>query len=251
MSMQARTGMSTTIYDGKTNFGKDSPYLQNNFVIELRREIAMRFLKHRTFGNVLDVGCGDGRISLEFMDKAKLAIMVDASPHMIEAAFRNLEERGLRHVETFCYNFEHESGIPEMSRYDLLICTGVLAHVENPVAVVDKLLSLASEQSLILLQNTDAGHPYTLMLNSLKKILRLIGFSNKKHNAVRTGELIRHLSTAGFALKERCNYVSSFPLIGRMLSKRQKYGINRVISGENGKSKLQFLGNESLLLFER
>lgn len=235
----------------RTDFGNNSPYLNDNFVIDLRRDVAWQYFKDRSFERVLDVGCGDGRISIDLVEKARIARFVDASPQMIDAARVILRTQGLSQVETHCYNFEHGTHPLEEDRYDLIVCTGVLAHVDDPARMLQKLIKLADKTAVVLLQNTDASHPYSLMVNAVKDVCGWLGIKSKWTNRIKTKELVRLMSGEGFMVTRRYNYISSFPLVGALMPKECKYGINKLLFRKVATDKPSILGNESLILFER
>jgi ubiquinone/menaquinone biosynthesis C-methylase UbiE len=251
MSSRMTSEKLASIHDGKTNFGKDSPYLQDNFVIDLRRDVARMVLAGESYAKVIDIGCGDGSISIEFMTDARIARMVDVSPEMLEAARMNLQKKSMKHVEIFCYNFEEENNQIELDRYDLIVCTGVFAHVRDYLHVLHKLIAIAEKSSLVVLQNTDARHPYTVINEAIKSISGLFGVAPRRHNEVRTSTVIENMKRAGFELIFQYNYISSFPLIGRCLSGKTKYNINGRLFPPGKSGMLSCLGNESLLFFKR
>ena len=94
----------------------------------------------RTFGRVVEVGCGDGALLAELSSRG-LADRFDGfevSPEGVEIARR----RGIPRVE----RLEAYPGdrIPaEDGDYDLAICSHVLEHVEDPAPVVRELTRVA------------------------------------------------------------------------------------------------------------
>ncbi|MDQ2085595.1 class I SAM-dependent methyltransferase [Herbivorax sp. ANBcel31] len=57
--------------------------------------------------NVLDIGCGPGRYSIEFAKRAKSVIGIDVSPKMIEFAVENAEKQRLSNISFDTLDWEN------------------------------------------------------------------------------------------------------------------------------------------------
>lgn len=78
----------------------------------------------------IDLGCGDGAITVEIARFAKKVVGIDMNPHAIEAANKRKEKEKFPHV-----NFREEA-MEKLSdpseTYDLALFSQSLHHVENP-----------------------------------------------------------------------------------------------------------------------
>src|ERR1700761_4106267 len=82
------------------------------------------------WGNLLDIGCGSGVLSLQLLTPDTQATLMDLSSNMVAMAKANIP-RGLEaYVELRNENFA--SAKFGGRRYDLIISVGVMAHVDSP-----------------------------------------------------------------------------------------------------------------------
>lgn len=103
----------------------DESYYLDQYWHWVLPEIGQRFPDRRA--NVLDVGCGQGRIALPlaaWLTQGRV-IGVDLIPGVIERAVHHAEERGLTNVEFFCADaLEFLRSIPDAS-VDMALMTEV------------------------------------------------------------------------------------------------------------------------------
>lgn len=107
-------------------------------------------------GRMIDLGCGDGSLSLQFADRVDEIALVDASEPMLEAARGNV--RPARANVTF-HTADLTAGPVGIPEADVVLCVGVLAHVPDPRELVQEAAALVSPGGRLLLQVTDAGRP--------------------------------------------------------------------------------------------
>lgn len=105
-------------------------------------------------GRVIDLGCGDGRISLQFLPASCGVTLVDTSPAMLERALKavpDLHRDRVRIVETSIADLE------DTAQYDLVLAIGVLAHVSDLPGTLAKVAALVAPNGRAIVQLTDAG----------------------------------------------------------------------------------------------
>jgi SAM-dependent methyltransferase len=82
---------------------------------------------------VLEIGCGPGQLAAYLLDQGvEEFVGLDFSPRAIDMARRNAP------AGRFLVGDARSSGIYTESEYDLIICTEVLEHIEDDLAVVSK-----------------------------------------------------------------------------------------------------------------
>src|ERR1700690_1605085 len=74
----------------KSFFADPLPYLRNNPYVDLRANAVRRLLPWHAGMSVLDLGCGDGRISIPLVGESGDLLLVDASAGMLELAMRSV-----------------------------------------------------------------------------------------------------------------------------------------------------------------
>ena len=82
--------MSSKQEQVKEAFADPTPYLQNNPYVALRAKAVRRLVPDRTGMSLIDLGCGDGRISIPLVDETGELLLVDSSAAMLELARRNV-----------------------------------------------------------------------------------------------------------------------------------------------------------------
>lgn len=146
------------------SYGKKDPYFgvlthdkfrDANMTNQNREEFfetGMRFVKrvfkelHRHFDpdflpeNVLDFGCGTGRLSIGFAPSAHRVVGIDISEDMLSEARRNAQALGHGHLEFFMSD-DRLSAV-ENEQFDLVNCYIVLQHIrsERGLIILQKLL---------------------------------------------------------------------------------------------------------------
>jgi len=86
----------------KDYFANPEPYLGNNPYIGLRAQMVRSLLPDLSGKSVLDLGCGDGRVSMPLAAEASELWLVDASAAMIETARRGIPPAHAGKIHTLC-----------------------------------------------------------------------------------------------------------------------------------------------------
>ncbi|MGA7513484.1 MAG: class I SAM-dependent methyltransferase [Candidatus Sulfotelmatobacter sp.] len=157
----------------KSWFENPNQYLQRrNFDIRIRLETVQGFTKGATFGRVLDIGCGDGSISLPLLPRSQKVTLLDVSSSMLAIARTNIPADRAEDVELI--NASFLSANLEPQSFDLILCIGVLAHVDSPEDFVAALSRIAKPGACIILEFTDSKHWWGIPDFVYRQILRLI-----------------------------------------------------------------------------
>ena len=145
--------------------------------------------------NVLDVGCGAGRLSIMMGFVANFVDAFDFSECAISIAKKNAECCGVRNVNFFID--EIEKFLPkDGKKYDLITLVGVIEHVKDPKAVLTKFGNLLKNHGNLIVSCPNflnfRGDSYMTLLSlfglpmSLAD-LRQIDYTNIKDWAETTG----------------------------------------------------------------
>jgi len=96
---------------------------------------------------VLDVGCGAGRLSIMMAHVARHVEGFDFSETAVEIAKKNAVCCGIKNVNFFVEELEK---FPLKKRYDVITLIGVLEHVEDPVNTLKKLNKLLKRNGYLI-----------------------------------------------------------------------------------------------------
>ena len=58
--------------------------------------------------------------------------------------------------------------------FDLIVCVGVLAHVDSPVAVIEKVAQLARPGGSVIMEFTDSFHLWSVPIVLYQNLLKLL-----------------------------------------------------------------------------
>jgi len=131
--------MAIHVYKAKAFFDQTDLYLRNSFGIRLRAGIVRELLGDLTGVSLLDIGCGNGSISLQFISETERLTLIDFSEKMLEKARLNTQELFRKQVSYLSEDFlSYVSPEP----FDVVLCLGVLAHVASVANAVAKISSL-------------------------------------------------------------------------------------------------------------
>ncbi len=231
-------------------FGESRNYLDiRRYMIEIRRETVSELTAGRVFHNILDVGCGDGSISIPLLDATNRLSLLDLSEAMLSRALSQVRPELLPNVATFHQDFLTAALQP--GGYDLIICLGVLAHVEDPKPVIERVSRLLRPGGLLILECTDSTHftnRLTLTVGRIRSIL-------KKGHPYRT-KLVSARSVVSIAQSNRLKLLSVYrnnvalPLMGKLFSQEALRKFIRSIFGTAKHNRNAWLGKECIFAFE-
>lgn len=137
----------------KSLFSTPSRYLDRNPFIDRRAEIVRAMVGDPTGAAVLDLGCGDGRISLQFAAEVRRLTLADPSREMLDVARVSIPATMADRVTLTQASVET---ITSTEHFDVVLCLGVLAHVASKEDAVARLSALVRPGGVLLVQLTDA-----------------------------------------------------------------------------------------------
>lgn len=233
----------------KELFENTAHYLKYDYNLRIRRETVDFFTRNLTPETVLDMPCGNGEISANLLKKANKVLFMDISSNMISLA-ENSVPVDLRNraqfvnADFFLHDFDGE-------KFDLIICLGLLAHVESPEKLIKKLSSLVNKNGYLIIQNTDSQHFYNYLIRfylGVKSVFKKQGY---KLNHV-SGEFLEwSLTDKGFIIENKFRYNQSFLGFSNLFSNEKKYSMTRNYFGDASNPKHQKMGSDITYLFKK
>ena len=148
-------------------FRRPQWYLQGrNYHVRTRARIVSEILGESRFPRILDIGCGDGSISLPLLGQGTNLTLLDMSEEMLAIASSRVPERFKEQVKTLNGSFLQLELDPE--GYDSILCLGVLAYIDSAKPLIEKLATLLRPGGRLLLECSDSGHFVSFLLRSLR-----------------------------------------------------------------------------------
>jgi SAM-dependent methyltransferase len=193
---------------------------------------------------VLDLGCGDGSISFELLDRAESLTLVDRSEAMIrlaKAKAPDLHEAAVEFVNGDVSELERPDS------YDVVLCIGVLGHVESYERVVATAARSASRGGACVIQITDAPHPLARILRGYSMLRnRLVDREAHEPRRLSVDDLVECAARFGLRRVRVQRYLPALP--GSSLLPLRW---TETLLLESSRWRAHGLGCEALLLFEK
>jgi ubiquinone/menaquinone biosynthesis C-methylase UbiE len=232
----------------KAVFEEPGRYLNGRrFDIRIRAETVQAMIDSSRCSQVLDIGCGDGSISLPLLNPHTRITLLDFSTSMLSLAQSNIPPALAANGEVRNEDFMKASF--EAGSFDLIICVGVLAHVESPDALLGKIAALLSPGGRVILEFTDS---YDFMGRLSSLMAQINHFVAPRRSPVNL--LSRH-QVDSLCERRRFRTVSMFryalpplPGIQRILTQRILYRLVRLVYGTFNQSRNSWMGNEYICL---
>ncbi len=196
----------------RSRFASPKVYLRTDPHIDLRAEL-VRDMIGDPMGSILDVGCGDGRISLQFRSASKISLY-DLSPAMIEAARVRVPTELLPRVDLSAGSVYDLPGEP---RYDVVLGIGLLSHLPDVPKAMAVLAGKLAPRGRLVVQITDFDQPLSHAYVALLKVKRSIfDRSGYQTHQLRQSEIIRTAEACGLVLERERTHWAMPPMTGRL-----------------------------------
>lgn len=218
------------------------------FDIRIRAEVVREFAAG-VFGRALDIGCGDGSLSLPLLDRVQRLTLLDLSSNMLAAAVSRIPPEAAGKVETV--NSDFIGARLESAGFDLVLCLGVLAHVDSPDATLQEVARVAKPGARVILEFTDSYHWWSLpviLYQNLLKLRRPAPYALNRLSSRRVRQWCRK-----HGLKPLRLYRYGHPPMGMGLvaSQEAMYAMTRFLFGPCSANRNCRLGNQFIYLLEK
>jgi 2-polyprenyl-3-methyl-5-hydroxy-6-metoxy-1,4-benzoquinol methylase len=242
--------MTSKVEQVRLTFEQPDTYLKRwRCNIKIRAETVQEFTRDAQFDRILDIGCGDGSISLPLLTPQNRLTLLDLSSTMLSFARSRIRPLLLKNVEMINEDFMNVKS-PRRS-YDLILCLGVLAHVDSPSTLVAKMAELLTLDGSIIVETTDSGHFLSHLLRTYDRIFDLVKPRTYTLNVLSSRNLTDMFALQG--LHPTAVFRYSFPLPGmhRVFSQESLYKMLRWLFGSYPRRRNAWLGNERIYCFRR
>ncbi len=240
--------MVTKVDHVQAVFEKPERYLTRRaFEIRIRAETIKELVKDSRNMRMMDIGCGDGSISLPLLTETTRITLVDLSSSMLSIAKSKVPAGIAENVETVNQDFMKTEF--KLQSFDLILCIGVLAHVPSPADFVGKMVSLLKPGGRIIVECTDSRHKLSQMVSGFYKLWSVVRPTTYALNAVSFSEIEKILGRYSLQPKAQFRYAAPIPGMYRLFSQESLYKLTRQIFGKLGANRNVWLGNECISLF--
>jgi 2-polyprenyl-3-methyl-5-hydroxy-6-metoxy-1,4-benzoquinol methylase len=239
--------MKTTDQTAETKEAFEQPewYLESRrFNIRLRCETVQAFVQGCEFVDVLDIGCGNGMMTIPLLNARRRITFLDLSASMLKIARANVPVEFLSQIETI--NTDFLAAHVEERSYDFINCLGVLAYVEDLEAFLSKLKASLRPGGLLLLECTDAPHFVSALTRVYDKIRRSFTRAVVPLVDHSSESILREMNRLGFELCHSYRYSLPLPGIKNFFSQNGRYKLVRAFFGPSSRNRNKWLGNECI-----
>jgi 2-polyprenyl-3-methyl-5-hydroxy-6-metoxy-1,4-benzoquinol methylase len=234
----------------KQAFERPQWYLKNTaYNIKIRVETVKHFVKNARPESILDIGCGDGSLSLHLLNQDNRLTLLDRSKSMLQIASSRIPEGLSDHVNVL--NEDFMTAQLDQQSFDLVICVGVLAYVDKLRMFLAKIASVLAPGGTVIMECSDGDH-FIRRANRAYGSLRIaLGATDIETVCRSSSEVRATFKELGFELSGSFQYSQPFPVIRRLLPQAMNYGATRLVYGTAAQSRNPWLGSECLYHFKR
>ncbi len=186
---------------------------------------------------MLDIGCGDGSISLQLVDKDSRLTQMDLSSGMTASARANipadLKDRGEIRTEDFA-----------------VASFGVMAPVDSSDEFLGKIKSLLVPGGNLIVEFTDAFHFVGKIGRFWSRLKEAIAPAKYSTNKLSSATVAAIASRHGFTLVSSYRY-ARVPILGfnRLVGHAAEHRLVKTVFGDCAKNRNAWLGNEYICIF--
>jgi ubiquinone/menaquinone biosynthesis C-methylase UbiE len=245
-----KTATATKLGSVRSWFDATSKYLDSRrFDIKIRTETVLEFVGKSTFNRALDIGCGDGSISLPLLERVNKLSLLDISSNMLSVASGNIPIYYSGKVDLI--GSDVLSANLGSNDFDLVLCIGVLAHVDSPTDVIAEVARVTRPGGKIILEFTDSYHFWSVPVIIYQNLLKLRRPAPYALNRLATASVMRLCRNNGLELLRTFRY--SHPPIGTgvFAGQDEMYRMTRYVFGPSKQNRNCWMGNQFMCLLQK
>ncbi|HMD55332.1 MAG TPA: class I SAM-dependent methyltransferase [Phycisphaerae bacterium] len=234
----------------KEAFEQPGWYLQRTaYNITLRTETVAEFLNGIRCDSILDIGCGDGSLSLHLLNEDNHVTFLDQSQTMLGIVRSRVPAQLSTQINTLNSGFMEAKLVPDS--FDLIICVGVLAYiqVQDRRDFINKIKSLLKPGGLLILECTDGPHIISRIGRGYASLVKILKPSKMRTIVGSSSKVLEICRELGFELQGTFRYSLPLPIISKLMSQKTSYDAIRRIYGSAKTNHRPSLGNECLYYF--
>ena len=190
-------------------FNETDNYLCGNSTKYLRKQIVSEIIGNPINKNIIDIGCGDGYISIPYLVN-NCVTFLDLSGNMLEEVKKNIPVHLINNAEFYNISVEKYSTI---KTYDIVLVLGVLAHVENIENCILHISKLTKKNGTCIVQITNSDKYIAKIIRGYSKFKKTINITsgNYETNIIKRYTILDTFLRFGFTLIDEKPYFPTFP----------------------------------------
>jgi len=244
--------MTDKLAETKLFFENSSWYLgKRSYYVQIRSQIVQELLKDSKFESILDIGCGDGSISLPLLAPGTQLTLMDLSQNMLDLARSRVPSQFQTQVKVLNGDFLNVD-LPS-NAYDLVICLGVLSYVDLLESFFEKIRQLLKPGGILFIECTDGNHPISRFVRTICSVKEgLLGSKDNLELHVHSAAVIAaKFREMGFENLATYRYSTPLPISRRLFSQKFHHKKICAIYGNASNNRMAWLGNECLFQFKK
>jgi len=236
--------MATKIDRVKDVFENVPRYLdRQNVDIRVRAKTVKVLSSLIKWRRLLDIGCGDGSISLPLVTPEVHLTMLDLSSSMAAITKAKVPEELSGNVVVKNENFMTASFHP--GSFDLIVSVGVLAHVDSPDEFISRIQQLLVPGGSLIVEFTDCRHVVGRFGRFLGSLTELLKPAKYPTNRLSFSEMAEIFNRHNLQLMTTFRYATiPIPGVSRVVSQQKQFSLVERMFGTGGQNKNAYLGNE-------
>lgn len=189
-------------------------YRLRNADLAIRPAVLRRLLGNCRGESILDLGCGDGSLTLPFCHEAKRVVLLDRSHTMLAAAQAAVPQACTAQVDVVRADYSDYS---PYAPFDVVVCVGMLAHARSIRDVMAHVAGLTRPGGRCVVQVTDGGRPLGLAMYAAHSVKGRCAPARSYGLNFTTAPRLRELAEAlGLSVVRTEHYAVTLPGLNRL-----------------------------------
>ncbi len=221
-------------------------YLRGEAQLRVRRELLRALLPLVDGLSLIDIGCGDGSLSLQFVSEAQRLVLLDRSATMLERAKGKLQPGWTDKVEFVLGSLEEFDRPPA----DIVLCVGVLAYVADAGEALRRVSDLTRVGGTAVVQFTDADAWSRAIPRC---VARVQGHQSKGYllNSTSFNNVSKVAGAVGLQPVDCVRHWPLLPGMGRLPARLQHRYLSGTLHSGDGRGRGSGWGSETYVRFHK